>query len=140
MREIKFRAWHKTLKQLRRVSRIDFLKKEVYVLHPNGEERSKPWIFADIAIIQFTGLKDKNDIEIYEGDIVTSDKEDIIPSHDHSKYEEYTCGMIEYVLGGFNICESIVGRTQIEEYIIFDERAALEVIGNIHENPDLIQK
>lgn len=63
MREIKFRAWEKNLKEIIPVHSIDFEKKMI-----NTESAWR--FFNEIELMQYTGLKDKNGKEIYEGDIL----------------------------------------------------------------------
>jgi len=103
MREIKFRAWHKGSEVMCKP-----LKLELAGMYDS-----------DYIVMQFTGLKDKNGKEIYEGDILQLD---------YANKDRIVC---EYVVYG-NVSRFIMG----EEEVVFTGGA--EVIGNIYENPELL--
>jgi hypothetical protein len=109
MREIKFRAWDG-----KRYTTDFFITSEGTVFKPHYDRDAE--IVSGFTIEQFTGLHDKNDKEIYEGDIVVTD---------------YGTGPVEYSGAGFSVdCDSI------SEY--WETSQSIEVIGNIHENPELL--
>lgn len=72
MREIKFRAWLKYKKEMVDNARPDFFCKQLHYLYSNsaGGKDVLGVSIEDIELMQYTGLKDKNEKEIYEGDIV----------------------------------------------------------------------
>lgn len=124
-REIKFRAWDKRKNIMRDVECVGsvFSRSEVYDTS-NGRE----CVMNDhIELMQYTGLKDKNGKEIYEGDILQDIR--------HDKYNW---------LVGFNE-GSFVGyqsncRTWDVRLRILTNTKAVQIIGNIYENPELLQE
>jgi len=120
-REIKFRAWLPDLKKM---------ETGWFGLRSDG----KASFNSDCVLMQFTGLKNENNVEVYEGDIVK------------------VGGLIEVVeyIDGILCCynKSIYGnheKVEIENYddIIVpcsDYFEPYEVIGNIYENPELLNE
>lgn len=117
MREIKFRAWEKSFQEIIPVDNIDFSSK---LINTNG-----PWrFFSEVELMQYTGQKDVNGKEIYEGDIVRiADRVTAV-----CKWSQTYC---EFNLKG------IAGGTYSIGYRE-NGRINQKVIGNIYENPELL--
>ena len=125
MRDIKFRAWNKNTKKMYKIGQIT-LEKGTWNYEPDNREyigMSMPYQPSFI-LMQYTGLKDKNGTEIYEGDIVKSYY--YIPKQDGTEGERYTIKTIEYdeVRCKYNI----------------DMFENLEIVGNKWDNPELLEK
>ncbi len=126
MREIKFRAWDEESKVMYPVIRMEWWvtkdgeRRGISALVGTSEETE---FEGELELIQFTGLLDKNGIEIYEGDIAESKGHRLI----------FT---IEYRLsmGGFMACSEglLMGLGQHADI--------LEVLGNLYENPELLEE
>jgi len=133
MREIKFRAWDTDTKKMippEAIARIHCKPKPfaLTLIGDKGDGASFNFILS-----QFTGLKDKNGTEIYEGDVVAFHYED---KHKNSFY--FRAGVVwdaewaSFEIGG-------PGR-QPGEIPISDLKDYAEVIGNIYENPELAKE
>lgn len=128
MREIRFRAWDLDKKAIRDVWMIDWRADSLYqmVRMPNLElpDLEPEWANTKehVVLMQYTGLKDKNGVEIYEGDI--------------------------YKLKRFNGLEAICVVEDLQDFFekkgyaegeLGEDWDEIEVIGNIYENPELIK-
>jgi len=121
-RVIKFRAWDKDQKRMFDEilgKRLDWLCKEMKL---ESEEvlRMIAGTFSDYALMQFTGLKDRNGREIYEGDVI-----DWAGEH------------------RMKIVWSDFGWRAVDKNRVIGESPASiafasAVIGNIYENPELL--
>ena len=138
MREIKFRAYIKKdynkelIGKTLEISSIHLKKNKVIIGYSINKSNygNKSFNYEDIELMQYTGLKDKNGKEIYEGDIVSFNlKSD-------SEGQPYIIGYIEYqtTFSGYRIM-SFEGSFALD-YNIKD----VEVIGNIYDNKNLLEE
>ena len=108
MREIKFRVWVKNKEYMKTTKAAVNTIISYFILDSSEKE--------DYVLMQYTGLKDKNGKEIYEGDIVKT---------------KFGNGKVFMRLG----CWFIENQKELGYYSNYE----LEVIGNIYENPELLE-
>lgn len=139
MRELNPRAW--SIEGECWCSRVDYdgYKKEwsgvAPVLAPDNRSKRIGEIVDTNIIVEFpTGIKDKNGKEICEGDIVKVEDDEY--TNDHDKFLGYNATVIRSILkpGAF-----VVKNWWGERLLQWDVKLRrVEVIGNIHENPELL--
>lgn len=129
------RAWHVYGKKMCEVIRIDFEEELVTLDLETDWGKTGRYTFSSVKIMQSTGLKDKNGVEIFEGDVV--------------KVTQYFGGM---ALGGLI---HLVGKSKYNNNLMlirqskqrflpevslsFDQSEDYEVIGSIYEDPELLE-
>lgn len=129
MREIKFRG--KLMLGKHRWVKGSYVRvNDYHLIIPGGTHSLLDYKRCEPETIgQYTGLKDRNGREIYEGDIV-----DMRPRYSQSRCIEYSDGQWICVDADFGWIPLI------EDEQIGDEMNGVEVIGNIHDNPELMKK
>ncbi len=134
MREIKFRAWDKKTKSM--IS-------EVYEIGFGDRHSPETWLVGDdrqtdsFELMQFTGLKDRNGKEIYEGDIVRL-IEAVKIVHEPEFEQINFIGKIEWDNEGADY--NIIGNNEDDFRGLGNGRQEIEVIGNIYEHKHLLKK
>lgn len=125
MREIKFKAYFKVDKRIYDVWTINFSREEIELFDKKMQVDFEA-SFDDVELMQYTGLKDKNGVEIYEGDIIKAK---------FIKGSSEATGWVEY----FDKDASFICHLKGGDYALLVALSELEVIGNIYNNKEFLR-
>jgi len=144
-REIKFRAWD-------RFRMIHFDTMTIGITKVTKKEPSNPYVYfkndtfkgsvmlGNHEIMQYIGLKDKNGKEIYEGDVIEFIHPLVVPVKNWRAkvvFDEQTASF--GIIGGNTTVKGIIQPFSDWDEPQEDLLQFIEIIGNIHENPELLK-
>ena len=126
---LKFRAWLKKKQKMdNEIDHISWLDDELYCI---GDGITYMVSAEDLVLMQSTGLKDKNDKEIFEGDVVRM----------RNPRDRRQIGMFQVVrVANSPMLGLLCKKLTTEIFNLYEHmRNYYEVKGNIYENPDLLE-
>ena len=133
----RFRAWDALAeKMIDEILMISFVRKEIIGKFSDGST-SVPLKFEDerngedVILMQSTGLKDKNGKEIFEGNVVQFED-----CSEASHFLYINTGIIEWCQGGFHVTNR---DSVLMEDLLDGDSLDVTIIGNIYENPELLE-
>lgn len=155
MREIKFRAWDKRTKKMYPANIVSFYDDFSWQHGQRWIHNSEDWygeegFVSEPVLMQYTGLKDKNGKEIYEGDVVSfpdtyTETVDVgvgnVPVAQTDETAWGTVFMKDFQWGLDVQMDTEVLEKGFNSFFEINENFGLEdleVIGNIYENPELL--
>ena len=126
----KFRAWDKTENQWIEGFKLHFYEDGSILCLDVEDECDFPFFVENIGVtwelMQSTGLKDKNGVEIFEGDVLTSNVQ--------------PCKMVNPIKDGYGVVRFENGMFKLGSISLVTFISKMEVIGNIYENPNLLEQ
>jgi hypothetical protein len=138
MKSIKFRAWHYEDRKMYFLETIDMYSRLITVTKKNeyDQECSAYCRFSEVEIMQYTGVTDKNGNSIYEGDILKLDRDELLKNLEPEDVSDDTLIQVVAFEDGAFTARS---RSGIKWGSVGGMFEYGEIIGNIYENPELLQ-
>lgn len=132
----RYRAWYVLAEEMiNEILMISFVRKEIIGKFSDGST-SVPLTFEDerngedVILMQSTGLRDKNDKEIFEGDILACKTDDEVINLNVFWDEEHALFMFE---------SKKYNEQELLAELVENNTYPFEIIGNVHENPELLE-
>lgn len=139
MRDIRFRAWNK---------KYDFMMQSVMVAAYGSGRRCKYdsewWEDADIEIMQYIEMKDKDGVDIYEGDIIEFDDVGEEGYEYKEGFDFRNLAVIVWNNGRFELDKLMSDNSEVLDFMnnchedFWNALKNCKVIGNIYENQELL--
>ena len=133
----KFRAFLIEAKTMRDVVEIDFVM-NMYCLQVGRATIGEWFWYRNLVLMQSTGLRDKNGVEIFEGDVVKV-------SDGGNEEDSYTSVVKNYADEGYPAFDieapsSWYYESNVLSTVMGGDYETIEVIGNVWENPNLLEQ
>lgn len=133
----KFRAFLIEAKTMHNILAIDF-SRNMYCLQIGKATIGEWFWYRDLELMQSIGLKDKNSVEIFEGDVVKV-------SDGGNEEDSYTSVVKNYADEGYPSFDieapsSWYYESNVLSTIMGGDYETIEVIGNVWENPELLEQ
>ncbi|MUO32877.1 YopX family protein [Enterococcus gallinarum] len=130
----KFRAWDKEENLWIKVASLVFDEEgEMWYLGPVMDDFNPVYYENELGktweIMQSTGLKDKNGVEIFEGDVLKNTRNGKI----RRVHWNPSCA-------SFHLSKHGIEESKVEYWSLSNPQWSYEIIGNIYENPELLEK
>ena len=126
----KFRAWSKLASRMYIVNGLHFDRGMVQ--YANNDNAIRFIKLENIILMQSTGLHDKNGKEIFEGDVIAIEVDDTGMPINARVFQNSKIGVLM-----FHVFEDNEDVPMVE--LLEDHSVAFEIIGNIYENPELLE-